>query len=137
MIKTSQIVLLAIVYLLILMVVLTLVLPGKEIVINKAEAHELVELLPELKRICSCESSYSGRADDEPQHFNPDGTLRRGMWSPEDVGMCQINTKVHGEYAKSLRLDLTEEQGNIAFANLLFTEQGSRPWNYSKKCWND
>lgn len=142
--KTSQNQLLALVVILlqILIVVvivfgiLSFVLPGREIIIHEAEARELVELLPELKRICSCESSWSGKADDEPRQFNPDGTLRRGRWSPNDVGMCQINTEVHGEYAKHLRLDLAEEQGNIIFANILFTEQGSRPWNYSKKCWN-
>ena len=60
--KTSQNQLLAVIAILLeilIMVVIVLgilsfILPGREIVINKAEAHELIQLLPELKRICSC-----------------------------------------------------------------------------------
>lgn len=105
-----------------------------EVVIQKVAAAESVQLLPELKRICSCESSYSGRADDEPQQFNPDGSLRVGKWSPHDYGMCQLSETYWGNYAKKLGLDITTEQGNIILANVLFTEHGAMPWKASYKC---
>ena len=92
-----------------------------------------VELLPELKPICACESVGNKYA--EPQHFLKNGEVVRGIVNNQDVGLCQINLKYHQEAAEKLGLDLFLENDNIIYANNLYTEQGNKPWVYSKGCW--
>lgn len=94
-----------------------------------------VELLPELKAICGCESVGNPKA--EPQQFHKDGSVIRGVVNNQDVGMCQINLYYHEKAADKLGLDLFTEQGNIIYANHLYTEQGSTPWKWSKGCWGN
>lgn len=95
---------------------------------------EVPELYPALKRICSCESN--GNPNGEPRQFNVDGSVLRGRINPADVGMCQINLKYHEAQAKSMNLDLFTAYGNATYANWLYEQDGDKPWNWSKKCWN-
>lgn len=88
---------------------------------------------PLLKRICSCEST--GRPDQEPQQFDSEGEVIKGKINPLDTGACQINLKYHGEAAKTLGYDLFSRDGNLGYANHLYTKQGSQPWDWSKGCW--
>lgn len=90
-------------------------------------------LYPTLKRICSCEST--GQPDREPQQFNADGSVKRGVINPLDTGMCQINLYYHEEAATKMGLDLETEYGNAVYANWLFDNEGSTPWNWSRSCW--
>jgi hypothetical protein len=90
-------------------------------------------LRPALVPICSCESA--GRPDATPRQFNADGTVVKGKINPQDIGMCQINLKYHLSDATKMGLDLYTEQGNIKYANHLYDTQGTKPWNWSKKCW--
>lgn len=95
-----------------------------------------VELLPALVPICACESAL--RKDGKPTQFNPDGTVRRGKVNHNDIGMCQINIEPrngHLAQAKKMGLDLFTEEGNIKYANWLYKQEGSSPWNWSKNCW--
>jgi len=80
----------------------------------------------ELKTICTCESGLIHEVN---------GKVVRGQINSEDIGICQINRFYHGKRATSLGLDLMIKEDNIAFAKLLFNEQGSRPWNWSRSCW--
>jgi hypothetical protein len=89
---------------------------------------------PKLQRICGCESV--GNPNKEPQQFHPDGTVIRGVINNLDIGMCQINLKYHGARAEELGIDLFTREGNLTYANMLYTTQGSTPWNWSKSCWN-
>lgn len=91
------------------------------------------KLLPGLKEICACESA--GKKDREPVQFGPDGKVLKGIVHPADLGMCQINSAVHGAEAVKLGIDLTTTEGNITFANMLYSAQGSKPWDASKACW--
>lgn len=104
---------------------------------NEAEevATETPVLREELVPICACESR--GRRDAKPSHFNPDGSVIRGKINPQDIGMCQINLTYHEETAASMGYDLFKEADNIKYANYLYDSQGSAPWNWSKKCWQE
>lgn len=95
---------------------------------------QVPELYPTLKRICSCEST--GKPYNEPQHYEADGvTVRYGRVNPRDTGMCQINLDYHQASAEAMGLDLFTPYGNATYANILFDQQGSTPWNWSRSCW--
>lgn len=83
---------------------------------------------PELIKIAYCESRL--------RQFGKDGNVLRGIVTPEDVGVMQINEGYHGERAKKLGIDLHTIEGNMQFAELLYNEQGSQPWSASKPCWS-
>lgn len=89
-------------------------------------------LNPALVPICTCES---GRGIGHPVQFNADGSVRRGLVNPQDVGMCQINEHYHLKASQSLGMDIYTEAGNIEYANWLYEREGTTPWNWSKSCW--
>jgi hypothetical protein len=89
---------------------------------------------PQLKRICSCEST--GSPDNEPTQFTSTGAVLRGVVNNKDVGMCQINTYYHGATADKLGIDLLAKEGNMKYAEYLYEQQGSSPWSWSKGCWS-
>lgn len=89
---------------------------------------------PELKRICSCEST--GSPNNEPRHFDADGSVLLGRINPNDIGQCQINTHYHRDAAEALNLDLWDEKDNKTYAEYLYENQGHQPWFWSNKCWN-
>jgi hypothetical protein len=83
---------------------------------------------PVLIDIASCESHFI--------QFDADGTIHRGKVNPQDVGVMQINEKYHLSDSKKLGLDIYTLEGNMAYAKHLYEKQGTRPWEYSSKCWN-
>lgn len=91
-------------------------------------------LYPQLKPICSCESSYSGTWHDTPRQYE-NGVVLRNYSGNDDVGMCQINLTQFGDTAQKLGYDLMTPAGNINFANWLFQREGSAPWYKSEHCW--
>ena len=94
----------------------------------------LKPLIPvSLKRICSCEST--GHPDREPQQFNSDGSLLWNKSGSSAVGACQIMSSVHRATALSLGHDIYTEEGNLGYAQYLFTREGSVPWASSQGCW--
>ena len=86
------------------------------------------ELPSVLKKIAFCESSG--------KHFDENGNVVRGKHNPNDVGKYQINTMYWGEDAKKLGHDLLTEEGNEAMALVLYEKQGTRPWTWSRACWD-
>lgn len=86
-----------------------------------------------LKQICSCESD--GKKYGEPTQFKIDGTVLRGKVNPQDVGACQINEKYHLASSIALGYDIYTLEGNWGYAEYLFKTQGTKPWNWSRKCW--
>ena len=52
-----------------------------------------------------------------------------------DSGPLQIN-QVHLPTLKKLGLDRENVDDNIAFARILYTESGLKPWENSKHCWS-
>ena len=102
---------------------------GKESAYTK-----IAQLRPELVPICACEST--GNMNEKPTHFNPDGSVKRGKINPLDIGICQINLRWNGDTAARMGMDLFKESDNIRFANWLYGQKGSAPWNWSKSCWS-
>ena len=70
------------------------------------------------------------------RQFNPDGSVVTNVNedSSVDIGKWQINS-IHEERAKSMGHDIWTEEGNTAFARVLFSESGTEPWNSSRKLW--
>jgi hypothetical protein len=83
---------------------------------------------PVMVQIARCESHF--------RHDLSDGSVLRGKVDNDDLGVMQINTRYHGSRAAKLGLDLHDLDDNMAFARLLYEEQGTRPWNASAPCWN-
>ena len=63
------------------------------------------------------------------------GKVIRGRLTPADVGLFQINTKVHLTTAKRFGFDVFTEKGNIAYAMYLYRKNGLRDWSASQHCW--
>lgn len=83
---------------------------------------------PVLIDVASCESHFI--------QFDADGTIHRGKVNPQDVGVMQINEKYHLSDSIKLGFDIYTLEGNMAYAKHLYKTQGTRPWEYSSKCWN-
>lgn len=83
---------------------------------------------PVFKIIAACESRM--------QHYDEKtGVVLQGRMSPDDVGLLQINTLVHGEIARKLGFNVWSIYGNIGYGMKLYIEEGTKPWNASIKCW--
>lgn len=83
------------------------------------------EDIPLLVKICKAESGN--------RQFNSKGDVLRGRANPSDIGFCQINEYINNDYARKLGYDIYTEEGNKAFAVVLFLERGAQPWSASKK----
>ena len=73
-----------------------------------------------LRKIGYCESSW--------RHYDRNGEILRGYVHSYDAGLFQINQKVHAA-------EVETPYSNIDYALVLYTNQGSRPWNPSRLCW--
>ena len=83
---------------------------------------------PILIDVASCESRFI--------QYDADGSVHRGFINPQDVGVMQINEKYHLSDSIKLGLDIHTLEGNMDYAKHLYNKQGTRPWEYSSKCWN-
>lgn len=84
-------------------------------------------LKSEMLKVAFCESRF--------RHFSDDGSILYSHYGTMDVGIFQINEDYHGGRADELKIDLHDPLGNIAFAILLYSEQGLDPWEASRPCW--
>ncbi len=92
------------------------------------EATKPPPALPEeFEQIAFCESGG--------KHFDENGKVVRGS-NPDDIGKYQINEKFWGEGAKKLGYDIYTEEGNEAMALELYNRYHTKPWKWSKKCWD-
>lgn len=64
-----------------------------------------------------------------------DGKVLAGIVNPKDRGLFQLNAFYHKEAALKMGLDIETAEGNIAYAKHLYENEGTRPWDASKKCW--
>lgn len=81
-----------------------------------------------LEAIAYCESGN--------KHYKEDGSVITGRIDPRDTGKYQINTYYHQNTAEKMGLDLFNEQDNEAYAIWLYENQGTKPWDASKHCWD-
>lgn len=109
----------------------------EEVPLPEPVVKKSTELHKEMRPICGCESG--GGPNHPPRQFEADGiTVRLGRVNSNDVGACQINTEPrngHVFMAPKLGFDLWTTEGNIAYANWLYEQEGTTPWNSSKACW--
>lgn len=82
---------------------------------------------PLMIRVAECESSL---------RQTQDGKVLRGIVNSKDSGVFQINKDAHLEEAESLGLNVDKLEHNILYAKYLFDKYGTKPWQYSKKCWS-
>lgn len=94
----------------------------------------LAQVPEHLKPVCNCESL--GDPDVDGRQFNDDGSVIVGPGG--NYGICQINKFAHDKRAKALGIDYMTREGNIAFAELLYSERGYKPWyKWSGHCFKD
>ena len=82
---------------------------------------------PIMAEVIKCESQF--------RQFSQDGSAFRGKVNKQDVGIAQINEYYHLKRAKKLGYDIYTIEGNMAYAKLLFEEEGTAPWISSAPCW--
>ena len=82
---------------------------------------------PIMAEIVKCESRF--------RQFNSDGSAFRGIVNNQDVGIAQVNEFYHAKRAKKLGYDIYSVEGNMAYAKLLYEEEGTDPWISSAPCW--
>lgn len=101
------------------------------------EAQKIVEVpvqAPVLDRIIQCESGG--------KHYGSNGqvlvniNVQSDGTKSIDVGLGQINISIWGKIASKMGYDLMREKDNLEFTRFLFSQYGSEPWVWSKKCWN-
>ena len=82
---------------------------------------------PIMAEVIKCESRF--------RQFNSDGSAFRGIVNNQDVGIAQVNEYYHLKRAKKLGYDIYTVEGNMAYAKLLYEEEGTDPWISSAPCW--
>lgn len=83
--------------------------------------------VPVMVAIAKCESQF--------RQFDEDGNILKNPTSTA-IGVFQIMASIHQDHAdEALGLDITNVQGNAAYARYLYEQQGTVPWNASKACW--
>ena len=83
--------------------------------------------IPIMAEISRCESRF--------RQFNINGNVLRGEQNQQDIGIMQINEKFHLNTALKMDIDLYTLDGNLSYARKLYEKMGTKPWKYSKKCW--
>jgi hypothetical protein len=96
---------------------------------TKQLVEEYFSDMPVLIDVAYCESSFT--------QFNPDGSVLRGRVNPADVGVMQINERYHAGTAIQLGYNIYSLEGNMAYAEYLYSKYGTDPWVHSSKCWNE
>ncbi len=82
---------------------------------------------PIMAEIVKCESQF--------RQFNSDGSPFRGKINDEDIGIAQVNEHYHLKRSQKLGYDIYTVEGNMAYAKLLYEEEGTDPWISSAPCW--
>jgi hypothetical protein len=102
-----------------------------EVTEDKNEVESLVRSyfkdVPVLISVAQCESHF--------RHTLADGSVLKGTVDGADTGVMQINRRFHEKRAQSLGLDLFDLEDNLAYARILYNEQGTKPWSASAPCW--
>jgi hypothetical protein len=83
---------------------------------------------PILAEVAKCESRF--------KQFKKDGSVLRGILTPADVGVMQINEYYHKTTADKLGIDLHTLEGNLKYAEYLYKRSGTQPWSASQYCWD-
>jgi hypothetical protein len=99
----------------------------QSVLTTKEKVEQYFSDIPVMIDIARCESRFI--------HLKKNGSLNRGVLTPADVGVMQINEKFHLKESKKLGYDIHTLEGNMAYARYLYEKQGARPWLPSSHCW--
>lgn len=75
------------------------------------------------RRIIKCESSNNAHA-----------TGTRAVVG-QDIGYWQINSYFHEKPALKMGYDIYNWEDNLEYGFILLSNEGTRPWNASRYCW--
>ena len=81
---------------------------------------------PVMADIANCESQF--------HQFNSDGSVLHGGYRDRMIGIFQI-APMHESEAEAHGFDLDTITGNMAYAKLLYDQNGTSPWLDSMPCW--
>ena len=77
---------------------------------------------------------YIAECESGTQQFLPNGHLVRDHVTGTHVGIYQISVHYKKD-ALSHGWDITTREGNTEYALYLYNNEGTRPWDASKPCW--
>lgn len=103
--------------------------------ISSAEANDDVESrvrayfsdAPIMIPVARCESEF--------RQFGISGALHGGVGGAM-IGVFQVHSDVHADFALAQGMDIYTLEGNLAYARYLYEREGTRPWLSSFPCWN-
>lgn len=84
---------------------------------------------PNMIEIARCESNF--------RQFTDAGNVLRGGMDGQMVGVYQFYETVHAAAAKSLGLNLSTLEGNLAYARHVYEAEGTDPWSSGQSCWSN
>jgi hypothetical protein len=93
----------------------------------ESTVREYFKDIPIMAEVAKCESHF--------RQFEKDGSIFRGRITTKDVGVMQVNEYYHLNRAQKLGYNIHTIEGNMAYARLLYTEEGVDPWISSSPCW--
>jgi hypothetical protein len=93
----------------------------------ESTVREYFKDVPIMAEVAKCESHF--------RQFEKDGTIFRGKITTKDVGVMQVNEYYHLKRAQKLGYNIHTIEGNLAYARLLYKEEGTGPWVSSSPCW--
>jgi hypothetical protein len=88
--------------------------------LEKEKLHSYFSDSPAMKYIAECESGA--------RQYTDDGTVLRGGAGNKMVGMFQLHETYHRAPALLLGFDIDTLEGNLGYAEHLYTQEGLTPW---------
>lgn len=82
--------------------------------------------VPIMAAIAKCESEF--------RQYSGSGSLHGGAGNAM-IGVFQIHSGVHQDFAKTKGMDIETLDGNLAYARYLYANEGTTPWLSSSSCW--
>jgi hypothetical protein len=84
---------------------------------------------PVMISIAECESKFT--------QFGKGGTALHGGMGGKMIGIFQIYSDIHADYAEGRGMDIYTTDGNLAYARHLYEREGTKPWLSSFPCWGN
>ncbi|MFZ2886527.1 MAG: peptidoglycan-binding domain-containing protein [Minisyncoccia bacterium] len=94
----------------------------------ETKVREYFAATPVMIEIARCESKFRQYADS--------GNPLMGGYGGAMVGVFQVHSTVHANFAESLGMDVYTLDGNLEYAKYLYEREGTNPWISSFPCWN-
>jgi len=86
----------------------------------EAAVREAFADAPAMIAIAKCESGF--------RQFDANGNVLRGGTGGGYIGVFQIGESLHAQPAADQGMDIYTLEGNLAYAQVLYDQSGTRPW---------